>query len=1427
VLPEFRKLARQAQSKPGHARDGFVELARTFERKAPAVLPTFHEQVARVFVDVGNLKFAATFFDKARAAEASYGLVTDPSRTATAFLEFALVGAVTVKSIQAWIKDVGAAAGAASALDRFLALAVGRTHGGLPPWAAFAKDLARLATAAGVEPREAQGRWLREVMGAPALDHAPAAVWDELAPAIVALAGGDAAFQDALASRFPKGSTSRWDDVEDDFADRWLALLQGAGVFARVASPAYPAPATWLERFLDWVPDRYGPALQVLRYLAPHVQGAAVVVRRSWVDPDVVDLALELGVGLTLHEDADLRLRGWAAGEDVPAGFGLPAEPRPRSLAALLAHPQHAATLAHLVPRVLSEDAFNTVARARPPIARMRLDALRGLLASLAKGPLGAADDALDSLTNVSWAELQADPELAGELAAVDVAPALAASLRGGVLEERGWPAYDAVVDELGSDELTLGGGWPWVVVASPRRAVVLGPDGARVAAFDLKVPKGGTLRAVRWLDGALLVGLDTDDGERAYWSSAPADLFEADIPWYGDPLEPVFPVPGGGVFAGGGVVRAGDRGGWPEQAEFLSDGTHAWTVTDDDRLTRVDPATGRRVEGPPPSFLADVPAERLGSCWLSWLGDPAHPAPVGLRTLDGDTWETLAGDTWAGNTSPDWLGPWPGGGGARALEKRWRGLQLFDPQGDVVDEAPDAGQLPARCWWHTTVRDPAGSDFLRAVDVDVARALLDAVPADAEPDAAAAAVGAAAPAIAAPRLRAGVVRQVARAQALAERLGEWRQGGATDSEDELPDGTPTLSDWSDVLGVAGPGSTHDGTDLLRAMREESVFLAGATDAAPLAIEESFWAIGTDVRAVGWVLARPGLPDAERERVRAVLTAWCALPALSIREASWSFPDLSSPFLRTRLSDGERNLIDDWVVVEGDTRFVVHTDDTWSDEGPFDVTTRSVGPGSPPGATLERDEVRPPPAPQDVAWVAALLAADPRREALVAADVERLAAATGLSGAAATLLLAAGPGFYAWRNWLGDYRERLDLKVKEAEAGRTELQRLGGERLRAVLAAAAPDDPAAFAAPDVGRVIERFLAAFGAQVPVPAELRAAAEKQLGGDWILDALGAPDLVSGLARDAEYVVSEELSITVKGDVFDADAVAQLVKGVPWALSVLPAGDPLRANLGRLLDLVLARLAAPGMWLDGGNAWPDDEKQGRKWLDVVAGRAEGNVRTLPGLRVILADDCVTAIVNPATFGAEAAAAAAALAARSGDDEFAALPTALGFVPRLRAWREHLRTEALPTGAYAANPAISAPEAVSTVVSRWKLPTEAAVLYLQTLALPNPTKKDVCAWNGWTPKAYDRAADALVAAKLMVEGKRPRAGRSHFLPGGWVEARPVPYERWKLQLLGGVERRSSIELPFGESVAVYAPHEAFALARDRLAAGDLPKFG
>ncbi|MEU2660706.1 DNA-binding protein, partial [Streptomyces sp. NPDC007325] len=132
VVPELDRLARQAKSKPKAALDACLELAGRLASSVPHFLPVFFEQAARVFLAVENTTYAGQLFGRARTSEAQHGLPVDEDRLDAVFLEFALAGALPVKVLSGYGKELSARLAPQEAYERFRRLCVRRTAGGPP-----------------------------------------------------------------------------------------------------------------------------------------------------------------------------------------------------------------------------------------------------------------------------------------------------------------------------------------------------------------------------------------------------------------------------------------------------------------------------------------------------------------------------------------------------------------------------------------------------------------------------------------------------------------------------------------------------------------------------------------------------------------------------------------------------------------------------------------------------------------------------------------------------------------------------------------------------------------------------------------------------------------------------------------------------------------------------------------------------------------------------------------------------------------------------------------------------------------------------------------------------------------------------------------------------------------------------------------------
>jgi hypothetical protein len=153
----------------------------------------------------------------------------------------------------------------------------------------------------------------------------------------------------------------------------------------------------------------------------------------------------------------------------------------------------------------------------------------------------------------------------------------------------------------------------------------------------------------------------------------------------------------------------------------------------------------------------------------------------------------------------------------------------------------------------------------------------------------------------------------------------------------------------------------------------------------------------------------------------------------------------------------------------------------------------------------------------------------------------------------------------------------------------------------------------------------------------------------------------------------------------------------------------------------------------------------------------------------------------------------------------------------PGCEAWLAELESDR-PAGRFGADPEVSAPTALKKLAKALGLGGDAARLYLQLLALPAPTDAAVAQINGWDKRVLAAAKQELIAKELVVEGKRERAGRDVFLPGGWEPRSSgwkLPVETWKLSFFGA--DRATIRGSIGG---------AYERAVERVLTGDAPKF-
>lgn len=144
-----------------------------------------------------------------------------------------------------------------------------------------------------------------------------------------------------------------------------------------------------------------------------------------------------------------------------------------------------------------------------------------------------------------------------------------------------------------------------------------------------------------------------------------------------------------------------------------------------------------------------------------------------------------------------------------------------------------------------------------------------------------------------------------------------------------------------------------------------------------------------------------------------------------------------------------------------------------------------------------------------------------------------------------------------------------------------------------------------------------------------------------------------------------------------------------------------------------------------------------------------------------------------------------------------------------------ERVSTTPVPPGGHELNPALSTPDLVAEAAESLGVGTDAATLYLQLLALARPTDQNVRRWNGWTPARHRTAQTELSAVGAVETDKRPRAGRTVFVPGPWTDLKAphLPLEAAKLAAHRAPSTTATrLHGPFTRLLPPVPPHELFA---------------
>ncbi|MGW5634669.1 hypothetical protein [Streptomyces sp. NPDC003832] len=1507
LVKDVERLARQAKSRPGAAKEGFEELGERLGRAVPHFLPTFYEQAARIFLQHENTTYAAAFFGKARQAERVHALAVDEDRQRAVFLEFAFAGALTVKALKEHVKDLARRLDPAQAWAQYRQLTVERCAAGMPPYASLPQDARSLIKAAGLSRVDEECELVGDLIASPAAVRAPASFWNAYRATLGVLAERRPAARVRLLEIMP-GGLGR--SVEDD--EFWLALLAECGADRLLTGEDTEAAgevdaADWLGR---WAFHRkHGSAIS---WRSPGTLAlVARMAERLRADGRPVDL-----FSGRWHAGADLDLLDLCAAEKVP--LALPdaetrvhlaldrwlrdERPGARDLTATAADPRLLRLLHEAVGRLGGE--HRGLTQLLEPLADHPVlgEVLRAWLERsagryTAATGLPGARAALERIQPFRPVAFRVDAEAVAGVAAHDVAPLLGRTLRAGILDELGWPALDEalrVLDEAvpakdPNRELTVTEAWPALILSRGVKVVVVGPQGTLLE-HELRLPielDRWNRPQFRYADGELMVMWRQDGKQVGYWSNRPSEVFALggeQLPYWrsSDAGHPSVPLSGGGVATGGRTLHAGDTV-LPPSRPLLGDGVTCWRQGRQG-LKQVwleyDPATGTHGRASLPAFLQSGIHEDASlvqsACEVLPLQPGLEGSPFGtdgkvvgrwVRTAkDGEETLTTAGSpdgrtVTVGRAAGVPIGALRLPGGAEPVATYLDGrVALFAPgdtsEGGLLGRvtlgergsefASGTRFVPPVAFWHALrARDEQGSAALRALTDERAakllragaeavaerKALLDAAGDDTDARAAVPngdvfirrMVADVLPEITDKRLRVGVAALV--------RAALWLSDSATTFATppvprEQPDRRSTQGMFADyspehgndravrdaASGIAslwgGWGGEREWT-VLRQIRAVNHVLSGrpadgtalpakpgnpgvlgdgwASDQRTIPRMGAVWPslLGT-LRALAYRAALPTTPDTAREALVLLLEAVAegplAEPGSALRQIVLSEPHENQPRVgqvlrrdgRTVVLLSSRNVhgVDarlHWTALDHDPsgRFGAIAHFTLEEETRIEQVFPAEGLTA--LTRLIRDKGAAP-------W---------RPEAS-----EALAAATrgGLGALQATVLLAGQP-----QDRDAQALALMDLKPRQLEQATRMLSTVSAQDRNALLGALLPAEPADLwsTGPDTGAAGRVWAERLGSLVRLPEDVAAdLAGLPAGSAQVVLNPGHSAWISrttvlGLDKDGNLVAEDPSAVPSAHDL--TGAVAALAS-LAYAL---PHGHPLRAALPEGLAALRRRVADPELLLQLDVEWT--EKGSPSAVEVrktyglpETGGADALGLTHAGEALVLRPwhgENELTLVRPAGLTGPDDAVFGLLEGVTGPLRGAGMRSLRNLLSDDLARTVAAGIDPDGPAGHAQDPTVSVPELVAEVAAARGLGEDAAALYLQLLALPDPTDRNCARWTGWKPARLKQARAELAASGLVVEAKRPRAGRTLFLPGGWrdLKGSALPVESWK----------------------------------------------
>ena len=278
---------RNAEHTPKRVKERFNELITSLTKSAPHFVPTLLEELARIFVNVGNTNFARQYFGKAREIERTYDITIDAERHAAMFTEFADSGIIGAREFTAEAKSAGERMEPQAAFDYFLQLSISRSRAGAGAYVGLARDLRKLAKAAGMSAFDADKALIEGIIEFSGFQEASAGFFKSVRSSLPKIAAESARCRAALL----KGR------LRELSIEEYFTILHESGAFAELAADKEDL-AEWLVEFIAteygssyyyWQRHRSQKLIDAVVLAGDHMAGKTLPLYSNSTDLDLID----------------------------------------------------------------------------------------------------------------------------------------------------------------------------------------------------------------------------------------------------------------------------------------------------------------------------------------------------------------------------------------------------------------------------------------------------------------------------------------------------------------------------------------------------------------------------------------------------------------------------------------------------------------------------------------------------------------------------------------------------------------------------------------------------------------------------------------------------------------------------------------------------------------------------------------------------------------------------------------------------------------------------------------------------------------------------------------------------------------------------------------------------------------------------------